>query len=112
MRKILRAAAKGLTVFLWVAKGLLLILAVGAVVMWPVSCGRGMGVRAERYTAGPASGEDHIYYAACWDGRAVLGGWWQDAGGGPWLAGIRAHVASGGDGWRWQRGSNGYNWDE
>lgn len=112
MRTILRTAAKTLTVFLWIVKGLLLILAVGAVVMWPVSCGRSMGVSAARYTAGPASGEYRWYSAGCWDGRAFLGRDWRDARGGPWLAQIRGKVQSGGQGWRWQQWSDASTWDE
>ena len=93
-------------------KGLLLILAVGAAVLWPVSRGRSMGVRAERYRAGPASGEYRWYTAGCWDGRVVLIRQWRDPRGGPWLALIRKQVASGGEGWRWERWSNAYPWDE
>jgi hypothetical protein len=110
MRRILRAAGKALAVLLWVARGLLLLLAVGAMVLWPVSCGRPVVVHAERFTAGPASGEYRGYFAGCWDGRAVLSRGWLDAGGGPRLALIREQVASGGEGWRWQRWSDSSPW--
>jgi hypothetical protein len=109
---MLRAAAKTLTVFLWVVKGLLLLIAVGAVVMWPVSRGRQMGVEAERYTAGPASGEDRWCSVRCWDRRAFLVGGRRDAWSGPRLDRIREKVQSGGDGWRWRRWPNAYDWNE
>lgn len=113
MRSILRAAGRMGRGFLWIVKGLLLILAVAAVVMWPVSRGRSLGVEAERYTAGPPSGEYRWYAAKCWDGLAVLGGGWMDAGGGPELHLIREEVVSRGEGWHWRRGgSNASSWDE
>ena len=112
MRAILRAAGRSARVFLWIVKGLLLVLAVGAAVMWPVSRGRTMGVTTERYTAGPASAEDQWYYGVCRDGWAVLRCGWGDAEGGTGLNWIRTEVRSGGEGWRWQRWSKVYRWDE
>jgi hypothetical protein len=112
MKKLFRTMGQGVVAFLWIVKGLLLLLAVGAVVLWPVSRGRQMGVSAERYTAGPVSGEDRWYYAACWDGRAYLDCGWLDAGGDWGLARIRAEVQSGGNGWRWERVSRAYDWNE
>lgn len=112
MRSIIRAAGRTGRGFLWIAKGLLLVLALGAVVMWPVSRGRSIGVIAERFTAGAASGEDRWYSAGCWDGRAVLQRGCGDAGGGPVLARIRAKVQSGGEGWRWERWSYAPHWNE
>lgn len=112
MRNILRAAGRMGRGFVWIVKGLLLLIAVGAVVLWPVSCGRNMALRPERYTVGPASGEWRWYSAECWDGRAFLSRGWEDAGGGPRLAWIREQVASGGEGWRWQRRSVASPWNE
>ncbi len=64
MRSILRAAGSTARVFFWIVKGLLLVLAVGAAVMWSVSRGREMRVGTERYTARPASGEYRGYSAS------------------------------------------------
>jgi len=94
MRKLLRMVGRAVKAFLWIVKGLLMLIAVGVVVMWPVSGGRTIGVRVERYTAGPASGEDRLYSAGCWDGRAAIRREWGDAGGGRVLAWIRAEVQS------------------
>jgi hypothetical protein len=55
MRKILRAAANTLTVFLWVAKGLLLLMAVGVMVLWPMSRGRWLWTGAELSSMKPKS---------------------------------------------------------
>ena len=108
MRKLLGRGVRG---FLWIIKGLLLLIAVGAAVMWPVSRGRQMAVIAERYAAGPESGEYRDYSAGCWDGRAFLVRQWQDPGG-PGLAWFRAKALAGGEGWRWKRGSKASSWDE
>src|SRR5206468_866478 len=99
-------------VFLWIVKGLLLVLAVAAAVMWPVSRERSMGVIAERYTAGPASGEDRWYSGGCRDGWAVFGRACKDAGGGWELGWIREAVKSGGEGWRWRRRSEADPWED
>jgi len=112
MRTILRAAGRSARVFLWIVKALLLVLAVGAAVMWPVSRGRTMGVTTERYTAGPAVGEDRWYSAICWDERAFLVRGWRDVWGGRRLAEIRAALQSGGKGWRWEQWSSAQDWNE
>jgi hypothetical protein len=112
MRRILRAAGRTARVFLWIIKGLLLILAAGAMVLWPVSRGRWMGVYAERYTVGPGWGEDRWCTAQCRDGRVVIGRCWRHASGAPLLAVIRDQVKYGGEGWRSERRSEAYAWEE
>ncbi len=102
---------KTLRIFFWMIKGLLLLIALAALVMWPVSCGRTMGVSAERFTAGPFAGERRWYTAECRDGRAVVNRHWRYAWGDPELASIRAEVESGGEAWHWYRGSAAYKWD-
>jgi hypothetical protein len=104
MRTILRAAGRKPRVFLWVVKTVLLGVALAAVVLWPVSRGRSMWVRAERRTMGPGWGEYRSYTAECCDGRVVLGRYWRHGSSALWLAGIRDKVQSCGDGWRWERG--------
>jgi hypothetical protein len=103
---------RGAMAFPRILKGLLLILALGAVVMWPVSRARHMGVRAERYRVGTTSGEDRYYFAGCWDGRAYLGRGWLDAWGELGMPPIRAGVQSSGENWRWELGSYGSPWNE
>jgi hypothetical protein len=112
MRTILRTAARFLTLLLWIVKSLLLVLAVGAAVMWPVSRGREMWVSHHWYTAGPTAGENRWYSAACWDGKAVLVRGWEDTRGGRRLARIREEVQFGGEGWRWERWSKADPWEE
>lgn len=110
MRSILRAAGRMGRGFLWIVKGLLLILALGAMVMWPVSRGRRIGVEAERYTVGRASGGWRWYSAGCWDGRAVLRRGSMETRVGRELAWIRGAVQFGGQGWRWARESEADAW--
>jgi hypothetical protein len=101
-----------LFILLWIVKTVLLGAALAAVVLWPVSCGQLTGVYAQRYTMGPGWGEYRKCTAGCWDGRVVIGRYWMHVSGEPGLAFIRDMVASGGEGWRWDRGSEAGSWDE
>ena len=112
MRSILRAAGRTARGLLWIVKTVLLIVALAAGVMWPVSRGRSMGASAARYTMGPGWGEEHWYNAGCRDGRLVIGRYREHASGDPYVALIRDEVQSGGEGWRWERGSRASTWDE
>jgi hypothetical protein len=53
MRKFLRAAGRTARVFLWIVKGLLLILAVGVLVLWPMSRGKEFNAVHDKYTVLP-----------------------------------------------------------
>jgi len=46
MRKLLWTVGRGVTVFLWMVKGLLLLIAVGVLVLWPMSRGRDLSLSA------------------------------------------------------------------
>ncbi len=101
-----------LFILLWIVKTVLLLFALAALVLWPVSGGRLMEVSAERYTMGPGWGEHRRYSAQCQDGRVVIGRYWGHASVGTWLPFIRDKVQSGGEGWRWDRGSRADTWYE
>jgi hypothetical protein len=112
MTKLLSVMRRGATAFLWIAKGLLLLLALVTLVLWPVSRGRLIAVIAERCRAGSVSGEDRAYLAECLDGRAILRCGWVDFAPGLALELIRAEVQSVGQGWRWERRSDAVGWNE
>ncbi len=101
-----------LFILLWVVKTVLLGVALAALVFWPVSRGRWMGVSAGRYTTGPGWGEDRWYSAGCVDGRVFISRHWRHASVDPYLTAIRDVVETGGEGWRWERWSETYTWDE
>ncbi len=101
-----------ISILLWIVKMVLLGVALVALVLWPVSCGRWMGVGADRYTMGPGWGEARRYTAECRDGRVVVSRYWRHASVDPYLAAIRDVVETGGEGWRWDRWSDVYTWDE
>ncbi len=101
-----------ISILLWIVKTVLLGVALAALVLWPVNGGRRMGVRADWFTMGPGWGEDRWYTAECCDARVIIGHYWRHASGDPWLAWIRDKVEPGGEGWRWERWSDVYTWDE
>jgi hypothetical protein len=112
MRNLLSVMRGASRAFVWIVKRLLLVLAVAAPVLWPVSRGRLMGVIAQRCTMGPGWGEYRGYNAQCWDGRVVIGRFWRHASVDPSLLLIRNMVHSGGEGWRWDRWSHTCTWNE
>jgi len=72
MRKFLRTIGRGVKVFLWIVKGLLLLLAVGAVVLWPVSSRRSFWVGAARASFPPQPNRLELRIS-CIDGWMVMG---------------------------------------
>jgi len=49
MKKLLRTVGRGVKVFLWIVKGLLLLMAVGVLVLWPMSRGRGLWLTRDEF---------------------------------------------------------------
>src|SRR4051812_29578282 len=74
MRKLVRILGRGIKVFLWIVKGLLLMATVGVMVLWPVSCARWMQVSVERLDVRPEWGQVHIASAWVTNGRIFAGG--------------------------------------
>jgi hypothetical protein len=94
MRKLLGAVRVGIRAFLWIVKGLLLLLAVATFVFWPLSRGRTLYVEVQRWTDGPHP-KQYGYRAGCGDGRVLIGRTWTNSetktGGWKWQADV----------WRW-----------
>jgi hypothetical protein len=68
MRKILRAVVATFKVCLWTAKGLLTLVALAALLLWPVSRGRLLFVEAQRSSF--SGGLDRLtMQVGSWDGR-------------------------------------------
>jgi hypothetical protein len=101
-----------LFILLWIVKTVLLIVALAAGVLWPVSGGRRMWANAERYTMGLGWGEDRGYSAGCWDGRVVIRRYGHHAWVDYWLDLIQSKVQTGGEGWRWERWMVADTWHE
>jgi len=73
MRKFLRVTAKGLVAFLWIVKGLLLLIAMGVLVLWPVSCTREASVRNDRFKLGSQRVENIVTAGWCLRGWISFG---------------------------------------
>ncbi len=77
MRKILRAAGKTARAFLWIVKGLLLLLAVATLVLWPVSRHRSLWMEGTRWRWEPQHDET-ICSFDCRNGRVRMAREWQN----------------------------------
>jgi hypothetical protein len=64
---------KALRVFFWMIKGVLLLIALAALVMWPVSCGRLMSLSATKFTTWLHYQEFRSYRVGGWDGHLTVG---------------------------------------
>jgi hypothetical protein len=101
MRSILRAAARGARGLLWVVKGLLLVVAVGVLVLWPMSRGRELGVGVERHVVRDQRVDEPALSARCDTGRIAVGrAVWHYLGSADQEA-ARSRLAVLGPGWRW-----------
>jgi hypothetical protein len=69
MRSILRAAGRTARGVLWLAKGLLLILAVAVLVVWPVSRGNAFGAWRSSYTERSKWADEFQLAIGCRNGR-------------------------------------------
>lgn len=74
MRNFLRAAGRTARGFLWIVKGLLLILALATLVLWPMSCGREISLHGERYSKAADRVHDCQLLGACDNGLMVVAG--------------------------------------
>jgi hypothetical protein len=101
-----------LFILLWIVKTVLLIVTLAALVLWLVSSGRSMSVRAVRYTMGPGWGEYREYTVGCRDGRVVISRYWLHTSLYPDLDVILDKVETGGESWHWDRWSEAYTWTE
>jgi hypothetical protein len=88
--------------FLWIIKGLLLVLAVVTLVLWPVSRGKYFNARGDKYTVQPTRVDEILAGLQCCNGRITAS---KDAlhhlGGGMLKIG-RRKAASQGEGWKWE----------
>jgi hypothetical protein len=86
---------------LWMIKCALLLIAIVAIVFWPLSSGRGLWVAVERFTPRPQR-VDHVAFVAESDnGRLVIGRFRQSFLGGAALATGRGTAARHGAEWNW-----------
>jgi hypothetical protein len=91
MRKLLSVMRGDATAFLWIVKGLLLVLALATLVLWPVSRGKFFFVRGEKYTAKP-EGVDAVH-AGMGYGSGRVFAWYNTEHFGPrWPAGARGNM--------------------
>jgi hypothetical protein len=98
MRKALRILRAGIKVAF-------LLVALAALVMWPVSRGRWMQVALTRTLARPTVRpdlEDRRFWIGCWDGHLIAGARWDR-----WDEVGEAKTT-----WGWQTWSHKQNWDE
>jgi hypothetical protein len=98
MRKLLRRGVRG---FLWIIKGLLLLIAVGVLVLWPMSRGRELFTRIARFNGGDQGMEFSVRLIGCGDGRCVFVHRWGRATSGPFLEVVEYQASLRGAGWRW-----------
>jgi hypothetical protein len=101
MRSILRAAGRTARGFLWFVKGLLLILAVGVLVLWPVSRGKDLIARGSKSTVQPERVDTVVVGIGGRDGRIFA---WRYTG--HYLSGDTVTYAQD---WAWHDGE-GWNW--
>jgi len=95
MRRILRAAGRTGRVFLWIVKGLLLLLAVGALVLWPVSKERLLRISGERWVLKPYLNQFALN-GRCQGGRISIGWEW-----GRWYYEVAESGLPPNAGWTW-----------
>jgi hypothetical protein len=103
MRRLLR-------IILWMVKGLMLLIALAALVMWPVSRGRILKVTADRFGVESKIGEWRSFWTRCWDGRFDIGygrRTFLDSKSINWVDTV-ANVE--GKGWRWNRTARQARW--
>ena len=110
--RMIGSMRKTLRVFLWIIKGVLLMIALAALVMWPVSQGRLMGLRGQRYRAETDWAELRECWVGCMDGRAIIGGELLRETGARDAFGFRNQALSGGTGWRWAPYLRAGRWSE
>jgi hypothetical protein len=75
MRRILRAAGRTARGFLWIVKGLLLVLAVAVLVLWPMSRGKTLYALGTEFTAQMEQLDEAVACIECSDGRIIA---WHD----------------------------------
>jgi hypothetical protein len=105
MRRLLR-------IILWMVKGVLLVIALAALVMWPVSSASWRRVIVERYTVTAERAEWRLYHFGAQNGRLTLGRFVgvYDPNAVPVL--IRKGVETGGQGWQWLWMSQPNRWND
>jgi hypothetical protein len=86
---------------LWMIKGALLLIAIMAIVFWPLSRGRGIWVAVERFTPLPHRVDHVAFVAESNNGRLVIGRFRQSFLGGSALATGRSSAARHGAEWNW-----------
>jgi hypothetical protein len=91
--------------FLWVIKGMLLLIALAAIVMWPYSYGDGGSIERSRYTLNPQRVEEVSFTAGCGEGWIGIHSW-RGAYWGQELRDGRNEAAKQGAGWQTNRASS------
>lgn len=105
MRTILR-------VILFLIKGVLLLIAVATLVMWPVSQGKWSRLIVGRHTVGSDEGVHRIFFGGFLDGRVEVRHHWNYFYGDklpPWL---HERARDDAKGWNWSWESVPYNWND
>ncbi len=102
MRKILRAAGGTARVFLFVVKCLLLILAVGVLVLWPMSRGKFFNAHYIKYTVRPDRVDEVVAGIECENGRIIASHQAVRRLAGGMLAIGRQEAAHKGEAWKWE----------
>src|SRR3954463_15984032 len=92
---------KGLRVALWGIKGVLMVVALGALLVWPWSYGHYGWVQGQRWIVEPDHARVPQIAAGCFRGRVRIG-WGADIYTKPTLNDAAHRAAAEGSGWRWR----------
>jgi hypothetical protein len=103
---------KTLRILFLVIKGVLLMIALTALLMWPASRGRAMEALAERHTMASESFERRWCWCAAWDGRVYLGWGWGRYFNPQLLDRLREDPKASAGGWQFERSSQELAWNE
>jgi hypothetical protein len=101
MQKMLWAVGWGVKAFLWIVKGVLLVIALGALVLWPMSRGKELRLERLQYEVREGQIEEYALPIICNNGQILVlthvKQSWRD----PWLADARRDAAAQADGSKW-----------
>src|SRR5258706_11362573 len=104
--------SKTLGIIPFLIKGVLLAIALAALVIWPASRGRAMEALAERHTLASESFERRWCWCAAWDGRVYLGWGWGRYYNPQLLDRLRDDPEASAGGWQFKRSSLELAWNE
>jgi hypothetical protein len=103
---------KTMRIFFLLFKGVMLMIALAALVMWPVSRGRAMEALAQRHTMASDSFERRWCWCGAWDGRIYLGWGWGRYFNPQLLDRVREDPRASAGGWQFERSSQELAWND